>query len=602
MCGIFATTQPALWRPKIDDVLAALGRRGPDASGKLDSDEVLLGHTRLSIIGLGPEGAQPATSGDGTVSLTFNGEIYNYRELANSLLGDEATSDTRVLAELLAKRPVDDLTALRGMYAFASWDRPSGVLTAMRDPFGIKPLYALQHSNGGVTLSSELGPLLLVQESRRIDRLGLAQYLVMGHTGPTLTLFEPIHKLAPGVLYRWRRLASGGWEMSTRRLQATGRVPTLPVADALEDSVRAHLVADVEVGTFLSGGVDSTLITAIANNIQPGIRTFTLSFPDAPSSDESALAEANAALIGTKHTTVPVTHREMAQCARTFIREHGEPFGDAAGMPLMFLAQAAALDVKVVLCGEGADELFGGYGRYRVSRRLGAASRALGALTAPAAGAWSLRRPVAPWARAVEAVLWGGGVRSHAALLGGEVSVLRGVDPKAHADILDLLQSDWRSLPAPDRDGHRAREYDRTRWLPNVYLEKTDRATMAASLEARVPFLDPVVAAAAAQHLYPDTTKAPLRAALFSVLPGVKLPDRKKGLAVDTETMVRKDLRIPLQHELADPGSILQRWAGQEGCAHIARRCERSSSLAFRIAMLGLWEDEFSGAGFACTS
>lgn len=601
MCGIFATTEAAAWQPLTDEVLRMLGRRGPDEHGVCEpAPGVLLGHTRLSIIGLGAAGAQPATSSDGTVTITFNGEIYNYADLAARIGRAGEASDTRVLADLLSTGRPEELGCLRGMYAFAAWDSTTSTLLAMRDPFGIKPLYALQHANGGVTLCSELAPLLLSPESRRIDDVGMAQYLTFGHTGPSNTLFEPIQKLVPGALHQWRRTAESGWHRSTLSPDAYPADPPLSVYQALHDSVAAHLVADVEVGCFLSGGLDSTVLAAIAVQRTPQLRTFTLAFPESPDRDESPGAERNASAMGTRHTTVPVTQQQMASCARVYLREQGEPFGDAAVLPLTFLAQAAAEQVKVVLCGEGADELFGGYGRYRVSRWLGRTHGVLAPLTSKAAPRWAERRSGRPWARATEALLWGGGMSSHAALLDGDLTLVGRVRPETQADLVDLLNADWEALD----HGHekaRAQQFDLTRWLPNVYLEKTDRATMASGLEARVPYLDPVLARAVAKLHLDDQLKAPLRRVLFDLLPHACLPDRKKGLAVDIVPMVQTYLAEHVDHELYDPGSLLQRWCGASGATRFAERCARSPYLLFRIAMLGLWESEFDGSRFTCS-
>jgi asparagine synthase (glutamine-hydrolysing) len=372
----------------------------------------------------------------------------------------------------------------------------------------------------------------------------------------------------------------------------------LPLAEAMRDSVAAHLVADVEVGAFLSSGVDSTLLVAVAARLVPRLRTFTLAFPESPDLDESVLAGKNAELLGTKHETVPVTHREMAACAATFIREHGEPFGDAAALPLTYLARAAAQDVKVVLCGEGADELFGGYKRYAVSKLLPDALSPIGRATAPMANQWGLVRSGSARHRAVEAAMWGGGVRGHVALLDGDLPLLRRIRPGLYDELLGTLTRAWRALPARD-SLDRARTYDRTRWLPNVYLEKTDRATMSASLEARVPFLDDVMTTAAAGTEARDHHKAALRKVLAAEAPGVRTPTVKRGLSVDMESTVLRYLAEPYRHELEDRTSLLQRWAGAAGAQLVSERARRSPYLAFRIAMLGLWEQEFGGGSFA---
>jgi asparagine synthase (glutamine-hydrolysing) len=599
MCGVFATTERQLWQSLLPEVLHMLGRRGPEASSHAAPDpELLLGHTRLEIIGLGSPGQQPLVSSDETVTVVFNGEIYNYRDLGRAT-GHESDSDTAVLAELLAGRRTDDLAELRGMFAFAAWDRTTSSLVAMRDPFGIKPLYVLHHGSGGVTLCSELAPLLLCPESRRIDDLGLANFLAFGHTGPVLTMFESIRKLVPGRLYRWAR-AGHRWSLTVEEPTPKAEPGVATLREAMHDSVAAHLIADVEVGAFMSSGVDSTLLAAIASRLSPGLRTFTLAFPETPHLDESELAARNAVVLGTKHVTVPVTHREMAACATTFIREHGEPFGDAAALPLTYLARAASEDVKVVLCGEGADELFGGYKRYAVSKMLPDPLARLGVITEPIAGRWGLARSGSARHRAVEAALWGGGFRGHAALLDGDLPLLRRIRPDVHRDLVGTLVTDWAALPARN-SVERARQYDTTRWLPNVYLEKTDRATMSASLEARVPFLDPLVTAAATRTDRRDQDKSALRALLAEEAPGVRVPTDKRGLSVDMESTVLRFMSAQYQHELQDTDSLLHRWVGLRGARQVALRARRSPYLAFRVAMLGLWEEQFDGKTFACS-
>ena len=429
MCGVFATTRPDLWRPHVPEILNRLHHRGPDASGVWESPDgrVLMAHTRLSIIGLDGSGAQPAVSADGRVTLVYNGEIYNYRDLGRDLGQGAPCSDTAVLADLIASSGATVASRLRGMYAFVSWDATTGTLSAARDPYGIKPLYLLRHSGGGVTLCSEIPPLLLA-ERRDVDPAGLALYLAFGHTGPSLTMFERITKILPGTVTQWRSTPHGAVSEHVSRIgPVTVEASTLGLA--LEDSVRSHLVADVEVGVFLSGGIDSTLLSAVAGTMVPALRTFTISFPDAPGMDESNFAEANARLLHTRHQTVPVRPVDMVAAAGTFAGVHGEPFGDAAALPLTVLAEKVAQELKVVLTGEGADELVGGYGRYRISARLG---HPVFAVTRPTsrglAGWWGQRRSDAPWARAVEALAWGGGCRSHAALLGSDLTTLLDAD------------------------------------------------------------------------------------------------------------------------------------------------------------------------------
>jgi asparagine synthase (glutamine-hydrolysing) len=601
MCGVFATTRPDLWRAHVPEILTRLHHRGPDANGVWEAPDgsVLMVHTRLSIIGLDASGAQPATSADGRVTLVYNGEAYNYRELAAGLARQVGRSDTAVLAELVATEGPEAASRVRGMFAFVAWDATTRTLSAVRDAYGIKPLYLLRHPEGGVTLCSEVPPLLL-GGPRRVDPFGVVHYLAFGHTGPTATMFEHITKVPPGAVMQWRALPGGAMaEQASRIGPAPAGTPgdddcsATGTAAALDDSVRSHLVSDVEVGIFLSGGIDSTLIAATAGAMAPSLRTFTISFPSTPGIDESGFAEANARLLGTRHDTIPVRAPAMVAAAARFTEVHGEPFGDAAALPLTVLAQEASQELKVVLTGEGADELVGGYARYRVSSWLGHSPFA----AAPLATWWGRRRGDRPWERAAEAVLWGGGPRSHAALLGSDLTTLADAGAPFASDIGNGMRAEWLAGPARRGRGDRevARSLDRER-LANTYLEKTDRATMACSLEARVPYLDPALATAFVGAPV-DTHKTRLRAELARRLPGAVLPNRKKGLAVNLAELLDGGLAAHLYYELGSSRSVLRSVLGPEPVRALRDRCERSDLSAYRIAMLGQWETTLASSG-----
>jgi asparagine synthase (glutamine-hydrolysing) len=559
----------------------------------------------LAIIGLTPEADQPFQSGDGSLTITFNGEIYNYRQVAADLGIADPISDTQVLVEALRRWGIEGLRRLRGMYAFLAWDEREGRLIAGRDPWGIKPLYVLHHASGGVTLSSEIPPLLLLPEARTIDPAGLSTYLSFGHTGQTVTLFERIRKIAPGAAWEWRRRRHERWEAQASRIAPfpVDR-PAAPLdrslADAIDDSVRAHMVADVEVGVFLSGGTDSTLVAAAASGLVPDLRTFTLAFPGFPQIDESEMAETNARLMGTHHRTIPVEAGAMREAARSVLAVHGEPFGDAAALPLAILAGEARQDVKVALTGEGADELFGGYKRYRVSRMLDhPLLPAVRWATRPLARALAKTRGDTANARAIEALLWGGGVRSHAALLLGDLNALSGAGSSATATAGILARTDWEALADGGGEQRTARDFDLRRWLPNMYLEKADRATMAHSLEARVPYLDPVVASVADESIRRRFGKEILAAELRRRLPGVRLPEEKKGLSVDLRSLLEGDFRANVRFELQSAASLLRRMLDPREVDVLRRRCARSITSRYRMAMLGLWEELFDGASFS---
>jgi len=586
MCGIFLTTCPADFGTSgMARAVEHLRHRGPDAQSGVVSGPIGAAHTRLAVIGLGPEGAQPMSSHGGSDVLVYNGEIVNFAELA-ARRRLKATSDTRLLLNILAAGDTSALGDLRGMFAFVYWDPAARTITAARDRYGIKPLFVLYHPSGALSFASELKPLLDHPDSRTIDPVGLVHFLAEGHTGQTQTLCQNIRKLAPGTHYRWQLDSEGRALQEVTEVFPQGAWADLSVAEALADSVRAHLVADVEVGVFLSGGLDSTLIAALASREQPGLRAFTLGFPDSPKIDETAVARHNAEAMGLRHIVVDVHAKDMVDAATQIIRSTGEPLGDPATLPLAVLARTARDEVPVVLAGEGADEFFGGYRRYQIDRWT---SYAPTFIPAALLNAFGRKRGTANYLRSLEALLWGRrrGFRAHSALLLGEYSALLRAAPKEAYEALSDRAKTWDLLkPAL---GSKALAYDRRIWLPNTYLEKTDRATMLHGLEARVPYLDPVVQRSIRPSDIRGQSKSPLRSLLAELLPNYRLPGTKKGLSVDTARLLRLGLADPLNCELTSPNSVLASAFGREAQVALAERVESAPLLGYRIAQLGLW-------------
>jgi asparagine synthase (glutamine-hydrolysing) len=584
MCGIFATTRPDLWKHLIPRVTEALRHRGPDSEGVWESPSgrALLLQTRLSIVGLGSEGYQPSVHP--ATALVVNGEIYNYRDLADAEQLTGPLSDTQVLHRRLDAEGPPVCDRLRGMYAFAYWNEADGSLTIGRDPWGIKPLYILRHPSGGVTVCSELPPLNIHPDGRDFDETGVAQYIAFGHTGPEHTVFANITKAAIGTSTTLRP----GKTPVERRIDQRGHFESLSLEAALEDSIAAHFVADVEVGVFLSGGIDSTLVARLASDRFDRLKTFTVSFPDHSAINESELAEHNARLIGSDHRTVPATNRDMLRALDRFLAIQGEPFGDPAAIPVVILAEEAARHVKVVQTGEGADEIFGGYRRYDVMGKLGSPwMRHVGKVGSPLANQWFVRRDGSARSRAVEAVMRGGGPRGLAALIDSDLPVVAGSTAGRVVD--DELYRDWAKTAGDAVGREAARRFDLVRWLPNTYLEKTDRATMAASLEARTPYLDPVVAAAAAAPGR-GFGKADVRQLLERRVPGVTLPDIKKGLAIPIPALLDAGLGADLQWALKDDESLINQMLGERVAGQLARRASRSPASAYRTAVFGRWQ------------
>ncbi len=596
MCGLVFTTVPNVstsspWQRCVDVIEC----RGPDDIREISTNQYTAGHSRLAIIGLGPAGQQPYSVDPDADVLLFNGEIYNYREVG-ARLGIQVESDTQVLYQLLRGGRTEMLSELRGMFAFVYWRRDPQIIIAARDFFGIKPLYVAEGSDGSLSFGSVPAALAPLLPRRSASPEAVAGFLATGFFPSSTSAFEGIEKCPEGIVTTWHRTGEG-WRRTTDALRIEGW-PTLPTAEAVDDSVRAHLVSDVPVGVLLSGGIDSTLIAASAAEQVDGLLSFSLTNPDNPSIDEASYARWNAKIIGTRHTEVPFEPAVSLDIIRDLVRSTGEPFGDAAYIPLSVLCERVAGELKVVLAGEGADELFGGYRRYEVERHryAGLTGTPLRALSRARRShdAYLDREPsqrVRAWAQ------WGerDDYLAHSYLLSSEWSAVAAALPSAAPGALARQQRTWASLGAlpqslnlPD---HKA--YDLTQWLPNVFLEKSDRASMLNSVEVRVPYLDPVVARASMAVRPEGTTKAALRSALLAKLPEVRLPPRKMGLSVDVAALISTTgLDDYVKFMLHDAGSVL-RTMDVATSDLLERRAALNPTLAFRLGVLGVWQDQW---------
>src|SRR5579859_932899 len=355
-----------------------LAHRGPDDENFFADHDLALGFRRLAVIDTSPAGRQPIQSADGRFVLVFDGEIYNYVELAQRLTARGVRLRTRaaaeVLVELFAWLGRDVVRHLRGMYAFGIWDRRSRVLFCARDPFGIKPFfYALtaggQRPRSGPQLrfASERKALADSGEVKAIDPDALRRYLSFQYVPAPATLVPPARALPPGHVLIAR---PGGrvdvfryWRPEFRPAKSPSSESPEKILAALRDSVAVHLRSDVPVGAFLSGGVDSATLCALAAESVPGLLTFTVGF-EREGYSEIELATATATALGLKSIPYVIGPEEFVACLPRIVWHLDDPMADAAAVPLWFAAREARKHVKVVLSGEGADELFGGYGVY----------------------------------------------------------------------------------------------------------------------------------------------------------------------------------------------------------------------------------------------
>jgi len=562
MCGIAGILDLEGLPVPPDDVAAmcsVLTHRGPDAAGARVTGGVGLGMRRLAIIDIAT-GDQPIGNEDGSVWVVFNGEIYNFRELRRRLVGlghrFRTDGDTEVLVHLYEERGPRMVDDLRGMFAFALWDDRRQRLLLARDRIGIKPLYYAV-SGGRLVFASELKALLRVPGiARTINWQAFSRLLASLGTPPSESILAGIHKLEPAHLLTAER--GGGlrveryWDVHFQPVEGRSEAALVEqLRGLLEESVRLHLVSDVPVGAFLSGGVDSAAVVAhMAGSGSRRVKTFTIGFRDADFS-EAAAARLAAEAFGTEHHE-RVLDTDAIAVVSAVASHLDEPFGDSSAIPTYLVSQLAAEHVKVVLSGDGGDELFGGYERYvvegrrRIARHLPPAARRklaglAGRLPRPLPGRGLIRQLCLPDDERYLSAVTLFGPQERDALLRPELRALLA----AH----DPWREERRLLAAGQGDWMGALQYlDLTRYLPLDVLTKVDRMSMAHSLEVRVPLLDHRLVEFAATlplqaRLRGGTTKYLFKRALRGLLPEAILDRPKRGFAIPLGRWFRGPLR-----------------------------------------------------------
>lgn len=522
MCGIagqwrFGRASADELRRQTGTMIESLRHRGPDDCGIwLDPDSGLaLASRRLAIVDLSPGGHQPMTSADGSVTIAFNGEIYNYREVRAELGARQvrfrSRSDTEVLVEAIAHWGLEEtLPRLNGMFALAVWNARLHRLTLVRDRLGERPLYwTIQ--DGVLLFGSELKALRAHPTFRAsVDRTALGAYFRWSYVPAPTTVYRGVGQVPPGSLVEID--ASGAsrhrkyWKLEDIAAQGLGNpLPGSIAANVAEteallaDAVRLRRLADVPVGVFLSGGIDSSLVTALMCAAgQEQVRSFSIGFEER-SHDESRSAARIAAFLGTDHTALTVTAGEAMAVIPELPDVYDEPFADSSQIPTLLLSRLARSQITVALSGDGGDETFAGYSRHVWADRIDRMSRWL---RAPG------RTLAAGMIDAVPEPLWEAGsgiVHGAPRQLGDKMRKLAaGLRAENPASIYAGIAARWQSpeelIPPLEMDGpellagpdlmNRFRLTDMATYLPSGVLVKVDRASMASSLEVRVPFLD----------------------------------------------------------------------------------------------------------------
>lgn len=635
MCGVVGIVEGkgfAVPRAEFAAALEAIRYRGPDDEGVWSEEGVTFGHRRLSIVDLSPAGHQPMHSACERYVLTYNGEIYNHRALraeldASALHNWRGQSDTEVLLELIARHGVEiALQKVDGMFAFALWDKREKRLFLARDRFGERPLYYALRGEG-LAFASELTALeRLTALNLRVSRENVARYFTCGYVPSPYSIYEDVFKLPPGGLLVWRQgeapKIGSYWSLDDMARGAIAERRPMDMQTAVDEldrliqaSVAERMVADVPVGVFLSGGIDSSLITAAMQKCasQP-VTTLTLGFED-PRFNEANHARAIAAHLGTRHIEEVVTPDDARNVVTRLGRMYDEPLADSSQIPTSLVCEMARKHVTVALSGDGGDEGFAGYRRHFATPALWRRMRQV-----PMRGAVGAMIAATP----VSALNIGFGfLKGFSARYGagGEVGpALKRVAPWLGATaLLDLHERTLEKWPAneplvvgaPHLNGHgdhflpndpvdQLCLHDMQNYLPGDILTKVDRASMAVSLETRIPLLDPDVVRFGMSlpvelKLKDATGKRVLRETLKRYVPETLFDRPKSGFAPPLESWLlgplrewAEDLLSPAQlsrHGLLDVGRVRKFWA------HYQRGGTTEDARIWSLLQLQSWMD-----------
>ena len=607
MCGIvglvdFNISSNNILKKNVNLMQSAIFHRGPDSSGSWCNieDHVGLGHQRLSILDLSNAGHQPMESSSSRYVIVYNGEIYNHLEirknlekLSHSSISWNGHSDTETLLVAFEYFGIEEtLKKTHGMFAMAVWDTNEKVLTLARDRMGEKPLY---YGNLGqrFVFSSELKSMTsLPNFENKINPIAIEKYFQYNYIPAPLSIYQDIFKLEPGTFIQYsfksarakELLKKEYWSFSTLYNECSKNqfndfneaCKSLEVE--LDKAIKSQFISDVPIGVFLSGGIDSSLVTSIASKNFQRIKTFTVGF-DNKEYDESYFAEGVAKHLNTDHTKLIVTEQDVQEIINQLPKMYDEPFSDSSQLPTYFVCKAAREQVTVALSGDGADELFGGYNRYIVSSEIWKKFSWLPKPIRQICG-WSiLKVPI----EILDSLF-------NKLIFKNKVSKISAIGSKVHKIGLGLLHADnlldfckeftfsWREAPTVNKsnvinpmeshiDLHSDLEpiskmmaIDSLTYLPDDILCKVDRAAMASSLETRAPFLDHKVIEAALKipsefKIQQGIGKIPLRKILAKYLP-TKLIDRPKaGFAIPIGEWLRGPLK-EWAEELLDPRTL----------------------------------------------
>lgn len=538
-------------KERIKKMNQSIVHRGPDEEGYYIDESISMGFRRLSIIDI-ENGHQPLPYKEERYWIIFNGEIYNYLELRDELIRKghcfQTTSDTEVIIAAYAEYKENITAKLRGMFSFVIWDKQEKSFFGARDQFGIKPFYYASEEEG-LYVASEKKSILSVLKDKELDQVALQNYLTFQYVPSSDTLHKAIKELPPGHMITKNRdeelIIKQYWQADFNPVMKTEETFSKEIKDSLYDSIEKHMRSDVTVGSFLSGGIDSSIITAIAREFNPKLKTLSVGF-EREGFNEINLAQETAEKLNVENFSYTITPQEFMDEFPKFVWHMDDPLADPAAVPQFFLAKLARKHVKVALSGEGADEIFGGYGMYNEPHSLRLFANT-GRLTNYAINQLARLMPE--------------GVKGKSFLLRGTTSLENRYVGNAkifeEAEKKQLLTNYNKNYPYrlvtqqlyQQTIGYnpidRMQLIDINTWLSGDLLLNADRTTMAHSLELRTPFLDKEVFNVAQQipanlRIANGTTKYILRKAVEGIVPDDVLYRKKLGFPV------------PIRHWLKD--------------------------------------------------
>lgn len=573
MCGIagaIAFSEAGKKYPdRIGDAVAALRHRGPDGEGTFRDGNVALGHTRLAIIDTSDNAAQPFTSTDGRYTIVFNGEIFNYRELRAEMEKEgvkfRTQSDTEVLLALFAKEGKDCLPKLNGFFAFAVYDKNDGSLFLARDRYGEKPLYWMSAGINSFCFASEPAALLAFgMPSPPLNRAALTAYLHLNYVPENVlsqTMFGGMRELNAGNFLVFPNpdliIREPYYKLPSATLPVSYDAAQRQLREKLEKAVERRLVADVPLGAFLSGGLDSSIISALAVKQKASIDTFSIGFADEPFFDETEYAKLVSKHLGTKHHVFSLTNNDLLESLHEFLAHCDEPFADSSALAVNILAKETKRHVTVALSGDGADELFAGYNKHEAELRLRQKS-AVNNLMRHTQELWQLlpasrnsafgnrvrqlRKFTAGLNLSPDERYW----RWAGFTQPGELKALL-ADPK-EAEWEHLLRKELTEHIRPGGDFNEVLRADMKIVLEGDMLVKVDRMSMLHGLEVRPPFLDHEVVDFVMQlpaefKIQPGNRKRILKDTFRDLLPAEIFTRRKQGFEVPLLKWFRNELR-----------------------------------------------------------